>query len=63
MVALTQRDEGSPFDGGKAEKDQKRAKSGQKGQGARSREPLVVIGIHLMRVELNRRHRIHQVGK
>uniref|UniRef100_A0A914I0D8 Calpain catalytic domain-containing protein n=1 Tax=Globodera rostochiensis TaxID=31243 RepID=A0A914I0D8_GLORO len=46
MLALCQREDGCAFDG--------------EAMGKRRREPLVVIGMHVLRVELNRRHRIHQ---
>lgn len=30
---------------------------------AKQREPFITIGLHVMKVESNRRHRIHQVKK
>ena len=51
MFALSQKDEFV---------DVPRGKSGR-GRRGKQRQPYLVVGLHLMRVEANRRHRIHQV--
>ncbi|KAL3104604.1 hypothetical protein niasHT_022315 [Heterodera trifolii] len=58
MLALCQREEGCAFDG-TPKNAKKLMKNGEK-MGNRRREPFVVIGLHVMKVELNRKHRIHQ---
>jgi hypothetical protein len=59
MIALSQKDQfigqqPTIGGGGKEEKCWKR-------RGLKQRQPYLVVGLHLMRVETNRRHRIHQV--
>lgn len=35
----------------------------EKNEGEKKREPFVTIGMHVMKVENNRKHRIHQVSE
>lgn len=61
MLALSQRDAECLFEETPKAKNKQNAKQSSVKVRNKKKEPLAVIGMHLMRVELNRVHRIHQV--